>query len=357
MSLNYSKSVIPKPYPGEALSSWMFRVRELVPQPALHALRNSISYDKVTISNQHERDETLDALKTPYLPSSYFTHKPCDDLDLCFDGEEIQAFVKAYALSVSWLKRIFAAPDAPIIPVAYRRGYCYMCMEEAISATGFPVYLKCWRFLLQPYCIRHCSLLRDGNDLLFERIDFGRKLFQQHWEQHREQLLIERIDEENRHVLALGLRVQKRLQKLLKECKDSDVRHDMLSFVTTLMRITFLPSLRFCFDDTKDITVQGFDEGRIDRFNNIMDFYHTVRRSTSAARGRSFYLIGLMLGWINDAEAKRARIAHCYFLPTSPELIWARLNRSTGASQTKLMLKLFSTKDLSMSMLKGGQEC
>lgn len=357
MSLSYSKSVIPKPYPGEALSSWMFRVRELLPLPVLYALSSSKFYDKLTTHWEYERDEKLDALKTPYQPSGSFTHKPCDDLDFCLGGEKVQAFVKAYALSESWLKRVFAAPDAPIIPVAYRRGYCYRCMEEAIAATGFPIYLKCWRYLLQPYCIRHCSLLRDGNDLLFERIDFGRKLFQQHWEQHREQLRQERIDEENRHVLALGLRVQKRLQKLLKECKDSDVRHDMLSFVTTLMRITFLPSLRFCFDDTKDITVQGFDEGRINRFNNIMDFYHTVRRSTSAARGRSFYLIGLMLDWINDAEAERARIAHCHFLPTSPELIWVNLNRSVGASQAKAMLKLFSTIDLSVSMLKGGLEC
>lgn len=357
MSLSYSKSVMPKPYPGEALSSWMFRVRELVPQPALQALSNSKLYDKLTIHGQHERDEKLDALKTPYLSSGSFTHKPCDDLDLCFEGEEIQAFVSAYALSESWLKRVFAAPDVPIIPLAYRRGYCYRCMEEAIATTGFPIYLKCWRFLLQPYCTRHRSLLRDGNDLLFERIDFGRKLFQQHWEQHREQLRQERIDEENRHVLALGLRVQKRLQKLLMECKDSDVRHDMLSFVTTLMRITFLPSLRFCFDDAKDITVQGFDEGRINRFNNVMDFYHTVRRSTSAARGRSFYLIGLMLDWINGVEAERARIAHCNFLPTSPELIWVSLNRSVGASQAKSTLKLFSTQDLSVSMLKGGLEC
>lgn len=357
MSLSYSKFVIPKPYPGEALSSWMFRVRELIPLPVLYALSSSRLYDKLTTHWEYERDEKLGALKTPYQPSSSFTHKPCDDLDFCLSGEEVQAFVKAYALSESWLKRVFAPPDVPIIPVAYRRGYCYRCMEEAISATGFPIYLKCWRYLLQPYCIRHCSLLRDGNDLLFERIDFGRKLFQQHWEQHKEQLRQERIDEENRHVLALGLRVQKRLQKLLKECKDSHVRYDMFSFVTTLMRITFLPSLRFCFDDAKDITVQGFDEGRINRFNNVMDFYHTVRRSTSAARGRSFYLIGLMLGWINDAEAERVRVAHCYFLPTSPELIWTSLNRSVAASQAKSMLRLFSTKNLSLSMLKGGLKC
>lgn len=357
MSLSYSKSVILKPYPGEALSSWMFRVRELVPQPVLYALNNSISYGKLNIHAQHERDEKLGALKSPYLPSSSFTHKPCDDLDFCFDGEEIQAFIKAHALSESWLRRVFAVPDVPIIPVAYRRGYCYKCMEEGITATGFPIYLKSWRFLLQPFCMRHCCLLRDGNDFLFERIDFGRKLFQQHWEQNREQLRQERIDEENRHVLALGLRVQMRLQKLFNKSKDSDVRHDMSSFVTTLMQVTLLPSLRFCFDDTKDITVQGFDEGRINRLDRIIDFYHTVRRSTSAARGRSLYLIGLMLGWINDAEAERASITHCNFLPTSPELIWVNLNRSVGASQAKSMLKLFSTKDLSVNMLKGGLEC
>lgn len=330
----FNQSSLPEPYPDEALSSWMYRVREILPEPAIRAL-NDISY----------QDRETSPLVTPYLKVQRGLGA---DLDFRFERPEILAFTQAYDLSLDWIRSVFSPASAITIPISFRSDYCLQCMEESIAEVGFPVYLKSWRLLLKPFCQKHGCVLQSTNAYLHGSIDFGMDIFEYSCANPHE---LEREGKwlaKDSEIQNLSRMVVSRIDFLLNQAEDAVVQDKVQSFLMTLLRMTLMPKLWGNYSSIIKFTVQAGED--FESSKEMPMFYQLPLRVTGMVRARSFYLIGLLLGWIDEEQAGNARSMDDFYLATSASTLW----RSVGNSaRIRNILHLYSTELLGVSMLAG----
>ena len=328
----FNQSSLPKPYPDEALSSWMYRVRITYPEPEIRALSRM---------NDHER-------QTSPFANSYanFLHGRGKDLDFSFEHPEILEFANTYDLSLEWIKSVFSPASTQIIPIWLRSDYCLQCMEESIADIDFPVYLKSWRLILKPFCQKHGSVLYSADNFLHSSIDFAMSIFEYDSDRLYElECVAERL-KKDAEVQALGRMVMNRIDSILSEIKDAITHEKVLSFVMTLLRITLMTASWGNYSSVMKFSVQA--NKKFEGQNGFPLFYQLPYRVTGMARARSFYLIGLLLGWIDEEQAKNAKQRDDFYLVTSARNFWRRVEYKP---RVRTLLSLYSTEFLGVSML------
>lgn len=327
-------SSIPEVYPDESLSSWMYRVREAAPEPEIRVLKG--------MSNE---ERAASPLSTIYLKTVDFYG---NDYDFDFNAPEVQAFVQCYGLSMDWIKCTFAAKSTQIIPIWFRSDYCLQCMEDSVKEVGFPVYLKSWRLLLKPFCDKHACVLRSADNYLHTAIDFSMDIFE--FDSGRLRDLEKQAEwlERDAPLHALARMVVSRVDMLLIQTHDAVARDKMERFVLTLLRMALMSEFWADYE-----TVLKFKVQSCERFDNIKKsalFHQLPLRVTAITRARSFYLIGLMLGWISEEQALQARPNCDFYLTTSVTTLWRRMG---GLYRIRPILHLYSTEFLNISSLSG----
>lgn len=330
----FNQSFLPEPYPDEALSSWMYRVREIFPEPAIRALSGSSIHDRET-----------SPLVAPYLKVLGGLGA---DLDFRFERPEILAFTQAYDLSLDWIKSVFSPTSSKIIPISFRSDYCLKCMEESIVEIGFPVYLKSWRLLLKPFCQKHGCVLQSTNARLYNSIDFGMDIFERACTNARELERESKWLAKDFEVQNLSRMVVNRIDFLLSQTEDDLVRDKIQDFVMTLLRITLMPQLWGNYSSIIKFTVQARDV--FENKEEMPMFYQLPLRVTGMVRARSFYLIGLLLGWIDEEQAENAKPRDDFYLATAASTLWRLVKNST---RIKIVLQLYNSELLGVSMLAG----
>lgn len=328
----FTQTTLPEPYPDEALSSWMYRVRETLPEPEIRALRGL---------NDHDR--SLSPFATPYVKLVGGRGK---DLDFDFEQAEIHEFAKAYDLPVEWIKSVFSPTSGQIVPIWFRSDYCLRCMEESIGDVGFPVYLKSWRLILKPFCQKHGCVLRSADNYLNDSIDFAMNIFEYDSDRPDELQRQAKWLEKDADVQELGRMVADRVGTILDQAQDKVVRENVENFVMTLLRITLMPSCWSNYSSIIKFRVQSSEE--FESKNELALFYQYPLRVTAMARARSFYLMGLLLGWIDAGQAENVRPRDDFYLATSASSIWRRLG---SLHRLRPILQLYSTELLGISTL------
>ncbi|OJT48397.1 hypothetical protein BSZ28_26340 [Pseudomonas moraviensis] len=330
----FCHSSLPEPYPDEALSSWMYRVRETFPEPEIRALRE------------------MSGLERESSPFAAYYARVLDsrgkDLDFRFEHPEVVAFMNAYDLSAEWIKSVFSPVCAQIIPIWFRSDYCMQCMEESIADIGFPVYLKSWRLTLKPFCQKHRCVLYSTDNSLHHSMDFAMSIFEYGCARSHELERISKWLAKDSEVQALGWMVADRIDLLLSKIENTAVHNKLLSFIMTLLRVTLMRKNWGNYTSVIKFTVPS--SKTLESVNDLPLFYQLPYCVTGMARARSFYLIGLLLGWIDEEQAENAKQRDDFYLATSASDIWRRV---ADMPRIRTLLQLFSTDLLGMSTLTG----
>ncbi|MFK0094660.1 hypothetical protein [Pseudomonas sp. NPDC090592] len=330
MSSSFS---IPEPYPDETFSSWMYRVREVKPEPEVRALWSmpSDAWESST-------------LRAPYIEA---LGGRGNDYDFDFSLPGVKAFAECYEISMEWIESMFRPSETQIIPIYFRSDYCLACMEESVTATGFPVYLKSWRYLLKPFCEVHGCVLRSAGNYLHDSVDFAMDVFEYDSARDHELERETKWLEKDREVQLLARMVVERADKLIKGSHDQVVQRNAEHFLLTLLRLALTTEVVGDYTSVLKFRVQSSSE--FDNVSGIALFHQLPLRVTAIARARAFYLVGLLLGWITDEQAADARPDHDLYLSTSGSSLWRRINLSQGL---RTMLQLYSTDFLGVASLK-----
>jgi hypothetical protein len=331
MSSSFS---IPEPYRDETLSSWMYRVREVQPEPEVR-----------TFWSMPSDGWESSPLGAPYIEALGGRGK---DYDFDFSLPGVKAFAECYEISMDWIECTFRPSEAQIIPICFRSDYCITCMEESVTATGFPVYLRSWRYLLKPFCQVHGCVLRSAKNYLHDSVDFAMDVFEYDSARGHELERETKWLEKDSAVQLLGRMVVERADKLIKGCQNQVVQHNAENFLLTLMRLALTSEVVADYTSLLKFKVQSSSE--FDNNNSLALFHQLPLRVTAIARARAFYLVGLLLGWITDEQATDARPDHEFYLSTSGSSLWQRIGSS---ERVRTMLQLYSTELLSLSSLIG----
>jgi len=221
-------------------------------------------------------------------------------------------------------------------------------MEESVTATGFPVYLRSWRYLLKPFCQVHGCVLRSAGNYLHDSVDFAMDVFEYDSARGHELEREKKWLEKDSAVQLLGRMVVERADKLIKGCQNQAVQRNAENFLLTLMRLTLTSEVVADYTSLLKFKVQSSSE--FDNSNSLALFHQLPLRVTAIARARAFYLVGLLLGWITDEQATDARPDHEFYLSTSGSSFWQRIGSS---ERVRTMLQLYSTELLNVSSLIG----
>jgi hypothetical protein len=334
MNAMFNQSSLPEPYPDESLSSWRYRVRVMFPEPEIRALSGM---------DEHERQSS-------YFATSYAKDfgGRVEDLDFNFEHQEILAFANAYDLSVEWIKSVFSSASTQVIPIRFRSDYCPRCMESSIIEVGLPVYLKSWRLILKPFCQKHGCVLHSADNPLNYSIDFAMRIFEYDCANPHE--LERRVKwlAKDAEVQALGKMVVDRIDLLLSQVEDPVTHDKVQGFVMTLLRITLIRKNLGNYSSILKITVPVAKDFKSEQ--ELLMFYQFPQRVTSMARARSFYLVGLMLGWIDEKQAEDKKERGDFYLATSAADLWRKVD---DTHRIRILLQLYSTELLGLSMLTG----
>ncbi|MBI6908343.1 hypothetical protein [Pseudomonas palleroniana] len=309
-------------------------MREVKPEPEVRALWSmpSDAWESST-------------LRAPYIEA---LGGRGNDYDFDFSLPGVKAFAECYEISMEWIESMFRPSEAQIIPIYFRSDYCLTCMEESVTATGFPVYLKSWRYLLKPFCQVHGCVLRSAGNYLHDSVDFAMDVFEYDSARGHELERETKWLEKDREVQLLARMVVERADKLIKGSHDQVVQRNAEHFLLTLLRLALTAEIVGDYTSVLKFRVQSSSE--FDNVSGIALFHQLPLRVTAIARARAFYLVGLLLGWITDEQAADARPDHDFYLSTSGSSLWRRINLSQGL---RTMLQLYSTDFLGVSSLKG----
>ncbi|PMX03137.1 hypothetical protein C1X59_05820 [Pseudomonas sp. FW215-R2] len=149
-------------------------------------------------------------------------------------------------------------------------------------------------------------------------------------------------------VQALGKMVADRIDSILSKVESAVVHSKLLSFIMTLLRVTLMRKNWGNYTSVIKFTVPS--SKKLESVNELPLFYQLPYCVTGMARARSFYLIGLLLGWIDEEQAQNAKQRDDFYLATSASDIWRRV---ADMSRVHTLLQLFSTDLLGVSTLTG----
>lgn len=327
----YNQSCIPAPYADEALSSWMYRVREVFPDPEVRALAE-LDYEEARAS----------PLMRAY--DGGFTYNV--DLDFDFDSPEVLEFVRAYNLSIDWVKSTFGFQNPHFIPLNFKTDYCLQCMEEAVTNIGFPVYLKSWRSIFSPFCLKHRCALRSTNMALNNSIQFAMDVFEYAYEHPRDLDREDHWSSSTASVQRFGMIAAERIERLLSDAMEAGIYGDVSSFLMTLLRIVLTKDIFTVHHSFVKAEVQCSDDYR--SRGSLTSLYQRPFLSTGMARGYALYMVGLMLGWIDEDEVSQLQVDCDLYLPTSANDIWRQV---ASPDRLRLTLEFHDTYMLNVSML------
>ena len=285
------------------------------------------------------------ALRAPYIEALGGRGK---DYDFDFRLPGVKAFAECYEISMEWIESTFRPSEAQIIPICFRSDYCLTCMEESVTATGFPVYLRSWRYLLKPFCQVHGCVLRSAGNYLHDSVYFAMDVFEYDSSRGHELERETKWLEKDSAVQLLGRMVVERADKLIKGSQDPVEQGNAENFLLTLLRLTLMGEVVGDYTSVLKFRVQSSDE--FENTSGTALFHQLLLRVTAITRARAFYLVGLLLGWITDEQAADARPEHDIYLSTSASSLWRRLELSQGV---RTVLQLYSTDLLGVSSLKG----
>ncbi|MEK0363209.1 hypothetical protein [Pseudomonas sp. CBC3] len=329
----FNQSCIPVPYDDEVLSSWMYRVREVFPDPEVRALYE-LDYEE--------------ALESPLMHAYNGGLSYEVDLDFDFDSQEVIEFVRVYDLSIDWVKSTFGLQNSHFIPLKFKTDYCLRCMDEAVTSIGFPVYLKSWRSIFSPFCIKHRCALRSTNMVLVNSIQFTMDVFEYAYQYPKH---LEREDywfTSTSNVQQLGIIVAERIKLLLLEATEAGIYDEVSSFLMALLRTVLAKDIFTVHPSVMKAEVQYSDGYRSK--GPLTPFYQRPFLSTGMARGHAFYMVGLMLGWIDECEASKLQVDFDLYFPFSANCIWQRV---ANPNRLLIILEFHSTYLLNASMLSG----
>ncbi|AUF96314.1 hypothetical protein CXQ80_10975 [Pseudomonas sp. 02C 26] len=140
--------------------------------------------------------------------------------------------------------------------------------------------------------------------------------------------------------------VADRVEKVLVKAQDEIVRKNGERFIMTLLRMTLMPPCWSYYSSIIKFRVQSGKE--FECKNELSLFYQYPQRVTAMARARSLYLMGILLGWIDEDQAENAKPKNDFYLATSASSIWRRLG---PLHRVRPMLQLYSTELFGISTL------
>jgi len=321
---------IPEVSEGESLSSWMYRI-------ALQGMCNR--YFDASHIGEFEAGEMW----------AHATHSSVSDPDFMETNVKLSSFIKQHGVARERLAEKFGPCEQPLVPIKYRRSYCYACLEEGLKTTRSFVCKLEWRYLLQPFCAAHQVLLRDAPVKYSTNEDYGFRLFMWH---HNRDRVFDRYDlacEADSELLRLSLDVQQRYMDLRLRAPHSDVAQQMDNFMLTLMRAMLLPCLSASYRNVDMSGCGGPDCFPKHGLSFYVTFYFEVYRVSCSARARALYLSGLLLGWIEPSDAQAAR-GRDYYRVTDRAQIWRTIEINSQLGRwVHNQLELYESSLLSLS--------
>lgn len=361
--MSISESFISNRCEGESISSWMFRLQ--------CSARRDPYVSNVDICPTRSVESSRPDPMSPIQKASQ-TGKSSTEINVLQDYDQeltpamAQAFAQRNYISVSLLNQAcldkpfddlygHAGPSkgAPwvgtvIIPLQHRRSYCYQCVEEGIRATGLPVIKSCWRHVLMPFCSKHEALLYDVSGRMSLNEDFPAAVFKFHWNRT---FATTRFDEHTRSDITRlkgAMRVQQRVIDLWEGTTDVVQRSANLGFVLTLFRMVLQPTYEWAYSKKDMFNVGGPPSG----LGFYSAFYKLPLRATAFARARALFLVGLILGWIDDDEAQAPEFWDA-FAPDRASMIWAHMpNHGPLGSWVRRELDLYQSGIFSRKSLR-----
>jgi hypothetical protein len=321
---------IPEVSEGESLSSWMYRI-------ALQGECNR--HDEVSCIGKFEGGQA----GTDVILSV------ADDPDFLETNMELPYFINHHGISKDRLTEKFGPCEQPLVPIQYRRSYCYACLEEGLKTTRSFVCKLEWRYLLQPFCSAHRVLLRDASGEYCTNKDFGLRLFISH---HNRVRVFDQYDlacEADSELLTLSWEVQRRYMDLRQRAPHSEAAQQLDNFMLTLMRVMLLPCFHASYRNVDMSGWCGPDCFPKHGQSFYVKFYFEIYRVSCSARARALYLSGLLLGWIEPGDAKTAR-GRDYYMVTDRAQIWNTIEKNSRLGRWfHQQLELYETSLLGTS--------
>lgn len=188
-----------------------------------------------------------------------------------------------------------------------------------------PIAQESWRYLLEPFCVKHETLLYDAHEGFSLREDFPAAIFRLHWTRtHANSRFIE-VNRRDAVRLKLAMRVQTQLIEFLDRPLPEEQRQKGLGFILTLFRMLFNSHYSWVHSNLPILNEGAASVGA----GFYHGFYQAPLRATARARARALYIVGLLLGWIVEREAYRSDEFDAY-IPEKPIDIWTHFSRSGG---------------------------
>lgn len=342
--MNFYESFINDRCEGESISSWMFRLQCNARRypcvsdgDVFRTMTASLSRpDRMSpVPSSKPEDKSTETHSARMIST---VANPVDDFDQGLTPAMAQAFVQRNYIPASLLtpfcaekpfEKLYGHARHPkgvpwvgtvIIPLQHRCSYCYQCVEEGIRATGLPVIKSCWRHVLMPFCSKHEALLYDVSGRISLNEDFPAAVFKFHWSRT---FATTRFDEHTRSDISRlkgAMRVQQRVIDLWEGTTDVVQRSANLGFVLTLFRMVLQPTYEWAYSKKDMFNVGGPPSG----LGFYSAFYNLPLRATAFARARALFLVGLILGWIDQDEAQAPEFWDG-FAPQRAHTIWAHL--------------------------------
>lgn len=361
--MSFYKSFISERCEGESISSWMFRLQCSARR---HPYVSEVEFCRARSVASSRPDPILSVETLPQTEKNSTETKVLQDYDQGLTPAMAQAFAERNHIPVSLLTPLCVdkpfddlyghakyPKGAPwvgtvIIPLPHRCSYCYQCVEEGIKATRLPVVQSCWRHVLMPFCLRHQTLLYDVSGKMSLNEDFPAAVFKFHWNRT---FAATRFDEHTRSDITRlrgAMRVQQRLIDLWEGSTDVFKRSANLGFVLTLFRMVLQPTYKWAYSK-KDMFNDG---GPPQGLGFYSAFYKLPLRATAVARARALFFVGLILGWIDEDEAKAPEFWDA-FAPNCASIIWAHLpNHGPLGSWVRRELDLYKAGMFSRESLR-----
>jgi|GEM_PF-5470368 len=298
---------------GESLSSWMHR----------HD-RNSIIRSAPNISaSASSCYKKFIAIKSQVISV---------DRDFKDSNDVLLEFLICHRVDVTSLGTLGDPEERPIVPFHYRRSYCYECFESSLQLIQSFAWKLEWRYMLNPFCSVHDTLLREAPLDLALSYGFGQRAFESHHGRGRHQARHDAMCIKSADIFNLSWIVQVRYEKLRKLAAKRGESKNLDEYVLSIVRSMLMPCMRSSFDDIDLNGVLGPDCFPRDGHSLYIQYFYEIYRVTSAARARALYLMGILLGWIDEKQAIKSQ-GDNYFIATCPDDIFNHLRKSKALTR------------------------
>lgn len=297
-----------EPIFDETLSSWLYRLNVSLEMPVIFYPECRISHSWLAPGQTHITERFLDP-------------------DLVSENLILNIYKEELGIPHSWIDQVFHILARARVPAQFRNSFCIRCYADSIKWVGLPACKTSWIQLTRPQCEIHCIPLIESPFAVSRVADFPAQTLLWYCGSHNVMKENEIINNSSKLRYALSLRVQQRVDRILKGSEHSQHSSSVEAFVITLMRAVMMPILHHAYPK---IAFRQWGYRKRYQVNNLyLNFFQEIYCSSSLMRTHALYLCGIVLGWVSESEALSTS-EEALYSPCQAGTIWDRINSYPG---------------------------